>query len=83
MGLLVAGVPSNESMVRRVAALKGDTDGRWVAVVASKELAVITEEHLKSIDDQATNATLEVAFERRRQRRGVDEQANAGAGPLG
>ena len=57
MGLLVAGVPSYESMVRRIAALKGYTNGRWIAVVASKELAVITEELLESIDDQATNAT--------------------------
>lgn len=57
MGLLVAGVPSYESMVRRVAALKNYTDGRWIAVVASKELAATTEEHLESIDDQATNAT--------------------------
>ena len=42
LGLLIGSVPTYESMVRRVAALKNYNGGRWVAVVASKELANTT-----------------------------------------
>jgi len=46
IGLMISGVPSFESMVRRIAALENYDGGRWIAVPATKELANVAHQHL-------------------------------------